>query len=132
MLVGGHRALRLRSWFALWLAVLLAIGPFTRLVPHGHLTAPAFAEASVATDDQGDQPAARLLPVQPTPPGFVSRLSLVEAALGPPSLKPVPLRPVAQQPAPARHADAASGGEPRTVLERSSVGTARTPTGPPA
>jgi hypothetical protein len=42
------------------------------------------------------------------------------------------LRPVAEQPVAARHATMALGGEPRVVFERSSVGTARTPTGPPA
>jgi hypothetical protein len=93
----------------------------------------ALPEALVAQGDlQGDQPAAGLREAQPATLGILSRLSLVETALGLPPGKPPLLRPIGEQPLPARHAQAMHGGEPRTVLERSSVGTARTPTGPPA
>jgi hypothetical protein len=98
-----------------------------------HLAAvAAFPEALVAQADLQEQPAARLLPAQPAVPGILSRLSLVESALGLPPLKPPLLRPVAAQPLLTPHGDAVPGGEPRAVFERSSVGTARTPTGPPA
>jgi hypothetical protein len=57
---------------------------------------------------------------------------LVESTLGLPPVKPPLLRPVTAQPLLTRHADTVPGGERRAVLERSAVGTARTPTGPPA
>jgi hypothetical protein len=99
-----------------------------------HLAAvSAFPEALVARADlQGEQPAAGLRPTQPAALGILSRLSLVEAALGLSPSKPPLLRPVAEQPSLIPHANTVLGGEPRAVFERSSVGTARTPTGPPA
>ena len=57
---------------------------------------------------------------------------LVESALGLPPVKQPPLRLAAEQPLPAPGTAAAHSGEPRVVFERSSVGTARIPTGPPA
>jgi hypothetical protein len=127
-----------RRWqlrcFAAWLAVLLAIVPFMRpSLPLQLAAVAALPEALVAQGDlQGDRPAAGLREAQPATLGILSRLSLVETALGLPPGKPPLLRPIGEQPLPARHAQAMHGGEPRTVLERSSVGTARTPTGPPA
>jgi hypothetical protein len=98
-----------------------------------HLAAvAAFPEALVAQDDLQGERAAGLLPAQPLTLGILSRLSLVETALGLPPLKPPLLRPVAEQPLLPRHANTVPGGESRVVFERSSVGTARTPTGPPA
>lgn len=136
MLVGRrrHRAWQLRCCLAAWLAVLLAAVPFARPSLPGQLaTVSHLPEALVAQGDpQGEQPAAGLRPIQPATPGILSRLSLVETALGPPPDKSPLLRPSAEQPLPARHALTAHGGEPRTLFERSSVGTARTPTGPPA
>ena len=136
MLVGmrGHRAWQLRCCLAACFAALLAIAPFTRPSLPIHLAAAAaFPGALVAQGDpQGEQPAAGLRPAQPATLGILSRLSLVETALALPPLKPPLLRPVAKQPLLARHADTVPGGEPRVVFERSSVGTARTPTGPPA
>jgi hypothetical protein len=135
VLLGGrrHRPWQLRCCLAMWLVALLALAPFSRTSLPVHPATTAWLEAHVAQGGlQGDQPAARLLPAQPVIPGIPSRLSLVETALGLPPLKPLMLRPVAQQPVPARGADAVPGGEPRVVFERSSVGTARTPTGPPA
>jgi hypothetical protein len=136
VLVGrrGHRAWQLRCCFAAWLAALVAIAPFAKpLLPGGLAAAAAFPDALVAQGDlQGEQPAAGLRPAPPATLGILSRLSLVDSALGLPPLKPSLLRPVAEQPLPARHANTVPGGEPRTVFERSSVGTARTPTGPPA
>ena len=131
---GERRGWRLRCCFAAWLAVLLAIAPFTRpSLPVQLAAVSALSEALVAQGNlQGEQPAAGLRPAQPATLGILSRLSLVETALGLPSNKPPLLRPIAEQPLPVRHAHAMHGGEPRTVFERSSVGTARSPTGPPA
>lgn len=136
MLLGsrGRRSWQLRCCFAAWLAVLLAIVPFTRPSLPVQLAAVSdFPDALVTQGDlQGEQPAAGLRPAQPATLGILSRLSLVETALGPPPNKPSLLRPTAAQPLPARHADTGHRGEPRAVFERSSVGTARVPTGPPA
>jgi len=136
VLVGrrGHRVWRLRCCLAACFAALLAIAPFTRPSLPVHLaTAFASTEAHVEQGDlQAEQPAAGLRPAQPATLGILSRLSLLETALGLPPVKPPLLRPVVEQPLLARHADTVPGGEPRVVFERSSVGTARTPTGPPA
>jgi hypothetical protein len=123
-----------RCCFAAWLAVLLAIVPFTRPSLPVQLAAVSALPEALATqgDLQGEQPAAGLRPAQPATLGILSRLSLVETALGLPPSKPPLLRPIAEQPLPLLHAHTMHGGEPRTVFERSSVGTARTPTGPPA
>ena len=130
---GGRRGWQLRCCFAAWLAVLLAIAPFTRpSLPVQLAAVSALSEALVAQGDlQGEQPVAGLRPAQPATLGILSRLLLVETALGLPPHKPPLLRPIAEQPLPAHHAHTMHGGEPRTVFERSSVGTARTPTGPP-
>jgi hypothetical protein len=136
VLVGrrGHRAWQLRCCLAACIAVLLALTPFARPSLPVHLAAvSSFPDALVAQADlQEEQPAARLLPAQPATPGILSRLLLVEGTLGLPPVKPPLLRPVAAQPLLTRHADTVPGGERRAVLERSAVGTARTPTGPPA
>jgi hypothetical protein len=134
VLVGRRGHWQLRCCLAAWFAALLAIAPFTRPSLPAHLGAGStFPEALVAQGDlHGEQPAAGLRPAQPANLGILSRLSLVETALGLPPLKPPLLRPVAEQPPLPRHANTVPGGEPRVVFERSSVGTARTPTGPPA
>jgi hypothetical protein len=62
----------------------------------------------------------------------LSRLSLLETTLGLPPVKPPLLRPAVDQPAPSLQATTAFGLDLRGVFQRSSVGTARTPTGPPA
>jgi hypothetical protein len=137
VLVGrrGHRAWQLHRCFALWLVALFAIAPFNRPSLPVELAAfsAAYPETLVAQGDpQGDQPATRLRPAQPLTLGLLWRLSLLETAFGLPPVKPPLLRPVAEQPVLARHATMALGAAPRLVFERSSVGTARTPTGPPA
>lgn len=136
MLVGRrrHGAWQLRCCLAAWLAVVLAIAPFTRPPLPGQLAAvSASADALVAQGDlQGEQPAAGLRPIPPATPGILSRLSLIETTFGPLPNKPPLLRPSAPQPLPARHALTMHGGEPRALFERSAIGTARTPTGPPA
>jgi hypothetical protein len=93
----------------------------------------ASAEALVAHDEaQGKHPATGLRPTQPSALGILSRLSLLETKLALPPVKPPLLRPAADQPVFALQAASALGGDPRGIFERSSVGTARTPTGPPS
>jgi hypothetical protein len=130
----AHRGEVLQRWLAASFAVLVAIATFARpSVPVELRSVPAaFPEALVAHDDaRSKQPATKLRPAQPLALGILSRLSLLETALGLPPVKPPLLRPDADQPVLALSATTALGGEPREVLQRSSVGTARAPTGPP-
>jgi hypothetical protein len=125
----------LQRWLAACFAALLAVGSFVRpSVPVVLAGAPlASPDAVVAHDHAPDKkPAAGMQPAQPFTPGILSRLVLVETMLGLPPVKSPLLRPVGDQPALALQTTTALGGEPRAVLQRSSVGTARTPTGPPA
>jgi len=131
----ARRGDKLQPWLAAWFTALLVLAPFARSpVPVDLAAAPAASpEALVAHDGAEDQhPAAQLRPAQPLAPGILSRASLLETTLGLPPVKSPLLRPVADQPALALQTTTALGGEPREVLQRSSVGTARTPTGPPA
>lgn len=125
----------LQRWLAAWFAALLALAPFARpSVPVELAAVPAAPpEALVAHDDaQGEQPATGLRPAQPLALGILSRPSLLETTLGLPPVKPPLLRPAADQPVLASQVTTALGGEPRGVFQRSAVGTARTPTGPPS
>jgi hypothetical protein len=131
----AHRGDTLQRWLAALFAALLAVAPFAR--PFGPVepaAVPAAApEALVPRDDaQGKQPAAGLRPAQPFTPGILSRLALLDTTFGLPPVKPPLLRPTADQPVLAIQTTTALGGETRSVFQRSSVGTARTPTGPPA
>ena len=131
----AHRGEVLQRWLAAWFAALLAVGPLARpSIPVELAGAPvASPESLVAHDDTlGEQPAANLRSSQPLAPGVLSRVPLLDTARGLPPLKSPLLRPAPDRPVLALQAIIALGGEPREVLQRSSVGTARTPTGPPA
>jgi hypothetical protein len=133
----AHRGGKRPRCLALGFAVLLAIAPFARSSLTADLALPAVAVASIAAYDDGaaptQRPAAERRPAQPLNLGILSRLSLVETKLGLPPLKPPVMRPsAADMPPGAIQATTAFGGDIRKVLHRSSVGTARTPTGPPA
>jgi hypothetical protein len=131
----AHRCDKLQRWFAACFAALLAIAPFARpSLPVDLAAVPAAApEALVAhAEAEGKHPAAELRPDQRFTLGILSRLSLLETTLGLPPVKPPLLRPAADQPLAALQATTKGGGEPRGVFQRSSVGTARTPTGPPS
>lgn len=131
----AHRGDRLQPWLAALFAILLALAPFARpSVPVDLGAGPAGSQEELVAHEgaSGKQPAAELRPAQPLAPGILSRLSLVETTLGLPPVKSPLLRPAADQPVLALQVTTALGGEPREVLQRSSVGTARTPTGPPA
>jgi hypothetical protein len=133
----AHRGKQLRRWLAVWFAALLAFAPVAH--PSLPLEPAASRAASVRSLDLRDQsttrteePGSRLRPAQPSAPGVFSRLSLVETTFGLPPLKPPSAwlgvedaRPVAPR------AIAAPVGEIRAAFHRGSVGTARTPTGPP-
>jgi hypothetical protein len=93
----------------------------------------AVPEGLVARGEaEGKHPAAEVRPDQPFTLGILSRLSFLDTTLGLPPVKPPLLRAAVDQPAPALQATTALGLDLRGVLQRSSVGTARTPTGPPA
>jgi hypothetical protein len=64
--------------------------------------------------------------------GILSRPSLVETTLGVPPVKSPVLRPAVHQPVLARAGAIVLADAPTAVFQRSAVGTARTPTGPPA
>ena len=134
----AHRARQLSGCLAVWVAALLAIAPVAR--PSLPLDTAASRAAVAASFDLRDQATAkpeergsRLRPAQPSVPGVLSRLSLVETTFGVPPVKPAIAWPGAGDTSPvAPKIIGAFGGETRGVFQRSSVGTARTPTGPPS
>ena len=132
----GTRAHRkqLQRWLAFGIAVLLAVAPFAHPSSPLDLVAAAAAE-SVASfdDDAASQPAPALRPAPPSSLGILSRLSGLETALGLPPAKPPLLRPSAPEaPLAVIQTATAFGGDIIPAFHRSSVGTARTPTGPPS
>jgi hypothetical protein len=131
----AHRGVKLQGCLAACFAALLAIAPFARPsvpVDRGAVGGGAAAALVAQDETQSKQPATGLRPAQPLALGILSRLSLLETTLGLPPVKPPLLRLAADQPAPSSHAEAALGGELTAAFQRSSVGTARTPTGPPS
>jgi hypothetical protein len=134
VLARAHRGERLQPWLAAWLAALLILAPFARPSLPVDLAAAAPAAASEALarhDAERQQPPAGLRSAPPLTLGILARPLLVETALGPPPAKLPLLRPASDQP--VVHAGApAPAGAPQLVFQRSAVGTARTPTGPPA
>jgi hypothetical protein len=131
----AHRGNGLQRWLAAWFAAVLAIAPFVRpslpgALPAARAASPEALVAHAGAEDK--QPAAELRPDRPLTLGILSRLSALETTFGLPSVKPPLLRPTPEQPALARQAMTAPGAELRGVFQRSSVGTARIPTGPPS
>jgi hypothetical protein len=107
---------------AAWFAAVLAIAPSVRCLPADAAagigsTGPAF----VAQDD-GDAGTSML--------GLPARTSSLEAALAL-AAKPSGDRVTTGGPRAAPNAAAAMTGEDRPLFQRSAIGTARTPTGPP-
>ena len=135
MVERAHRGDKLQPWLAACFAVLLTIAPFTRPSLSIDLAAvPAAAQEGLVAHDgaEGQQPATGLRPAQAFNLGILSRLSLLETTLELPPVKSPLLGPGSDQPVLASGGTATFGGEPRRAFHRSSVGTARTPTGPPA
>jgi hypothetical protein len=137
--MGGRapRAGPLSRGLAAWLAVLLAIAPLARPLPAGlgpirSASAPEFAVAD-ASGTQAKLPAPRLQPSQPWDLGVLARWPWVETKLGLSPARAPFVRPGAlDHPPVAPNVTAAQVAEPGDVFHRSSVGTARNPTGPPA
>ena len=126
----------LRSCLAAWLGIVLALAPFARPSLPVDLASAASGFWLVAHDDgmaQAREPAPRVRPAQPLALGVLARWSWFETKLGPAPTKP-PLAPLsaADQPLAAPNAIGALTGDTREVFDRSSVGTARRPTGPPS
>ena len=129
----AHRLRQLRGGLALCLAVLLALTPVAQLFPTAALqAAAALAAGSYAADDArpAEEPALGVPGDQPNA-GILPRLLHLEGGLLPPAQKAaLPRLPASidpqppEKPAPENVADAS--------FHRSSVGTARKPTGPPS
>ena len=127
----------LRRCLAAWLGILLALAPFARPSLPVDLT-PARAASGfwlVAHDDgmaQARETAPRVQPAQPLALGVLARWSWFETKLGPaPTKPPLGRLSASDQPRPAPKSIGALTGDAREVFHRSSVGTARRPTGPP-
>jgi hypothetical protein len=135
---GADQAGRLRSCLAAWFAALLAIAPAAQpSVPLDVGAARAAASRLSILDDHrssdAPQPAAGLQPGQAVGLGILSRLSRVETTFGPaPAKSPLHRPSAAAEPVLASAAVGAPKDAGRAVFDRSSVGTARTPTGPPS
>jgi hypothetical protein len=124
----------LQRWLAAWFASLLAIAPFVRLSWTSDYAVAAVAVDSIAAQDDdlaaGNRPLAGAAPAQPAMAGILARLSSFETSLGLPPVRSSLLRLSTPDQRPgAIRASTAFSGEP--VFDRSAVGTARTPTGPP-
>ena len=140
MVVDGQaqRARPLRSCLAAWLGILLALAPFAR--PSLPVDVAAARSASGfwvgAHDDgmaQARESAPRVQRAYPLAHGVLARWSWFETKLGPlPSKPPLARLSAADQPLDAPKAIGALTGVTREVFHRSSVGTARRPTGPPS
>jgi hypothetical protein len=132
VLARAHRGDRLQRWLAAWFAVILVLAPAARPSLPLDLTDAAPQARVPSHGAEGEQPAAGLSSAEPVTLGILSRPSLVETTLWLPPVKSPALRPAAHKPLLARGGALVLGGEPRAVFQRSAVGTARTPTGPPA
>lgn len=130
---GIMRAQRLNwlgRWLVVCLAILLAGGSPARSLPVG---GGQWGPATLQVPERpADDAGAGLLAAAPAMLGAISRPATSEAPPAPPPPKAYPVRPAAA----ARTLSASSGpvlprGEDGEV-HRSSIGSARTPTGPPA
>ena len=130
----AHRLRQLRGGLALCLAVLLALTPAAQLLPTAALqAAAALAAAAYASGDDAraaDEPALGVPGDQPNA-GILPRLPHLEGGLLPPPQKAAPPRLSASiAPLPPEKAGLDNAAE--AGFHRSSVGTARKPTGPPS
>ena len=130
-------AWQVRTWLAAWFAAVLALASVVQSTLPVDAAAPASAPESLASRDHGSPdagaPAAGSRPAQPLSQGILARSLLAETAFGPPPAKSPVLRPTAA-PGPLVVADATvtMADVASDVFHRSSVGSARTPTGPPS
>ena len=131
-------AWQVRTCLAVWFAVLLALAPVVQpALPADAAAVPASSEESLASYDDGSRdagaPMAGSRPAQPLGQGVLARSLLAETAFGPPPAKSPLWRPTAVTgPLVAVDATVTMADVASDVFHRSSVGSARTPTGPPA
>jgi hypothetical protein len=130
----AHRGDWRRRWLAGCIALLLAIAPVAHSSSTFDFVRVASAESITSIDDvPAKQSSPALRPAQPLSLGILSRVSLLESALGlPPAKAPSPGPSAPQAPVTAIRAATAFGGNIGQVFHHDSVGTARTPTGPPS
>jgi hypothetical protein len=133
----GRPAWRVRACLAMWFAALLGLAPVAQpALPVDIAAVPASSEESLASPDgarDASAPAAGARPAQPLGQGVLARAWLAETAFGPPPAKPPLLRPTAAAaPLVAASATVTMTDVASEVFHRSSVGSARAPTGPPA
>jgi hypothetical protein len=128
----------LHRCLAAWLGILLALAPFARpSLPVDLAPARAASGFWIVTHDDGmaqaREPVPRVQQAQPLALGVLARWSWFETKLGPAPTKP-PLGRLSapDQPRAAPNSIGALTGDTREVFHRSSVGTARRPTGPPS
>jgi hypothetical protein len=130
----AHRLRQLRGGLALCLAILLTITPFARLsptvAPQAALAASAPSYAPDGKAPWGEEPALGLQDDRPDA-GILPRLLHVEVALAPPAQKALLPRLHASIDA-LKPKKVGLENDTGTDFQRSSVGTARTPTGPPS
>ena len=115
---------QLRRLLAAWFAVVLAAAPFL----HSSLPAETMAGPAAIVDllvaQNGADGGALMLGVPGRASSLEATLALVARASA--------LRPAIGVPLPAPRVAIAAVGDERPLFQRSAVGTARTPTGPPA
>ena len=125
---------QLRGGLAVCLAVLLALTPnaqlFPTLAPQAALAASAPSYAPGGSAPRAEEPAFGLRG-EGSDAGILPRLLHVEGALAPPAQKALPPKLHASID-PLKPVKTGLANDPGTGFHRSSVGTARTPTGPPA
>ena len=130
----ARRVRQLRGGLALCLAVLLGIPPLTQLfAPVALQAAVAASVPSYAPDgkaSRGDEPAFGLRS-EGAHAGILPRLLHMERALAPPAPKAL-LPKLDASIGPSKPEQATLANAAGTGFHRSSVGTARTPTGPPS
>jgi hypothetical protein len=134
----ARSAWQARTWLTAWFAAVLALAPVVQpALPVDAAAVPASAPESLASSDHrspdASTPAAGPRPAQPLSQGILARSSLAETAFGPPPAKSPVLRPTAAAgPLVAASATVTMADVASDVFHRSSVGSARTPTGPPS
>ena len=131
----ARRVRQLRGGLALCLAVLLAITPLAQLfptvAPQAALAASAPSYAPDGNAPRGEEPALGLQDDRPDA-GILPRLLHLEGALAPPPQKvPFATLDSAKGSLVALKATGTLKPDTGNVFHYSSIGTARTPTGPP-
>lgn len=123
-----------RNLVAACIAVLIAIAPFTGWEPLRDIDGSlSVYDSTLHVDARPNEPLTTPRPNQSTILGLASRLMTGESKPGlPPNKLPSPVAHLERQSLLALERDSTSNGLSTTVLWRSAVGTARTPTGPPA